>query len=179
VYFKQLCFDDVKILISECNVCQLKCMPKPVCPNTCHWRIRRSWRLLLLLFPNKSVGTKLILHTALPINFILFAAVQTNLLRSCTKFDDVTVTARASAIPNDIFRGVPHFLQEDAGAVPPLSHDRFLPNPFQIINHRSSYYFTLYDMILRASYNISTVFTRASPLVPILSHINTASHSRS
>jgi hypothetical protein len=138
---------DVKILISGCRVYQLKCTPKPVCPNTCHWRMGCSSELLLPILPNKSVGTKFILHTALPINFTLFAAVQTNLLRSCTNFVDLTVTARTPAMPNDIFRGDPHFLQENAEAQPPLDHDRFLPNPFQIINQRSPYYFTLYDMI--------------------------------
>jgi hypothetical protein len=34
-------------------------------------------------------------------------------------------------------------LQENAGTVPGLGHDHFLPNNFQLFNHRSSYQPTL------------------------------------
>jgi hypothetical protein len=39
-----------------------------------------------------------------------------------------------------VFRGIPQSLWANIALVPRSGHDRFLPNPFQFISHRSSYH---------------------------------------
>jgi hypothetical protein len=50
--------------------------------------------------------------------------------------------SRPNAIyPDYVYCGFSQSFQSNAG-IPPLGHDRFIPNPFQFIGHQSSYHLT-------------------------------------
>jgi hypothetical protein len=53
---------------------------------------------------------------------------------------------RRPAILSEISRSFSHSLQANAGTVLKLGHDRFLPYPFQLITHLSSFHSTLHSL---------------------------------
>jgi hypothetical protein len=60
----------------------------------------------------------------------------------------VRISAGTPEILPDIFHGFPKSLQKHAGILPRLGHDRFLLNPFQILNHLLPYHSTLHILFI-------------------------------
>jgi hypothetical protein len=54
---------------------------------------------------------------------------------------------RWQTVVTEVLSGSPQSLNENTGVVPSLGHDHFLKNPFQLINHGSSWHLTLYTSI--------------------------------
>jgi hypothetical protein len=59
---------------------------------------------------------------------------------------DQFVSRLVRRLPKFFFCCFPQSIQATTGMVPRLGHDRFLPNPFRIIIHQSSYHLTLYSL---------------------------------
>jgi hypothetical protein len=53
------------------------------------------------------------------------------------------ISTRIPAILTDVFSGFPESLQANAGVVPLLGYDRFLPNSFQFVIHLLHFHSTL------------------------------------
>jgi hypothetical protein len=54
----------------------------------------------------------------------------------------VQISAGTLAILNETIRDFPHALRANAGLVPRLCHDHFLPNPFQSVVYQLSFHTT-------------------------------------
>jgi hypothetical protein len=61
-------------------------------------------------------------------------------------------------------RGFLQSLQTNAGIVPRLGHNRFLPNPFQFIIHDSSYYPPLYSLDTERVVNTKKITTKKNEI---------------
>jgi hypothetical protein len=95
------------------------------------------------------------------------------LLNRAGWYDSKTIDLYRGSLPLESRpdTGYPHniFVQKNAGVIPRLSPDRFLPNTFQVIIHQSFYHTTLY----RSSLGTNSVIKQIAQDINLMTSTDT------